>query len=67
MPDEARTSGELLFEEYLIAMEYEYEFEKTFPGRSRRPDYTVTRNGVFLFDVKDFDPVHLSSVQFTSS
>ena len=58
MADERRTSGELLFEEYLKAMEYEYEFEKSFPERSKRPDYTVTRNGVFLFDVKDFDPVH---------
>lgn len=38
------------------AMHYPYEFEKEFPGKSRRPDYTVTKNGVSLFDVKDFDP-----------
>jgi len=37
-------------------MDYPYEFEKEFPGKSKRPDYTVTKNGVFLFDVKDFDP-----------
>jgi hypothetical protein len=37
-------------------MRYPYEFEKEFPGKSKRPDYTVTKNGLFLFDVKDFDP-----------
>jgi hypothetical protein len=37
-------------------MRYPYEFEKEFPGKKKRPDYTVTRNGVFLFDVKDVDP-----------
>ena len=58
MPDETRTSGELLFQEYLKDMEYEYEFERSFPGKSKRPDYTMTRNEEFLFDVKDFDPVH---------
>src|SRR5258708_1447103 len=50
------TSGELLFQDYLDAMNYPYEFEKEFPGKTQRPDYTVTKNGVFLFDVKDFDP-----------
>ena len=50
------TLGELLFQDYLAAMGYSYEFEKPFPGRKKRPDYTVNRNGVFLFDVKDFDP-----------
>ena len=50
------TAGELLFQNYLDAMDYPYEFEKEFPGKSKRPDYTVTKNGVFLFDVKDFDP-----------
>jgi hypothetical protein len=50
------TTGELLFQDYLALMRYPYEFEKEFPGKKKRPDYTVTRNGVFLFDVKDFDP-----------
>jgi hypothetical protein len=50
------TSGELLFQQYLDAMKYPYEFEKEFSGKSQRPDYTVTKDGVFLFDVKDFDP-----------
>jgi hypothetical protein len=50
------TAGELLFQDYLDLMRYPYEFEKEFPGKKKRPDYTVTRNGVFLFDVKDFDP-----------
>ena len=36
-------------------MSYPYEFEKEFPGKSKRPDYTVTKNEVFLFDVKDFE------------
>jgi hypothetical protein len=50
------TTGELLFQEYLHAMRYPFEFEKQFPGKSKRPDYTVTTNGVHLFDVKDFSP-----------
>jgi len=50
------TAGELLFQNYLDLMGYPYEFEKEFLGKSKRPDYTVTRNGLFLFDVKDFDP-----------
>jgi hypothetical protein len=50
------TAGELLFQDYLDAMRYNYEFEKEFPGKKKRPDYTITQNGVFLFDVKDFDP-----------
>ena len=50
------TAGELFFQDYLNAMHYPYEFEKEFPGKSKRPDYTINRNGgVFLFDVKDFD------------
>jgi hypothetical protein len=50
------TAGELLFQNYLDVVRYPYEFEKEFPGRSARPDYTVKKDGVFLFDVKDFDP-----------
>jgi hypothetical protein len=50
------TSGELLFQVYLDAMDYPYEFEKEFPGKSKRPDYTVTKGEVSLFDVKDFEP-----------
>ncbi len=49
------TAGEILFEDYLKGMQYPYEFEKEFPGKSKRPDYTVTKDGdTFLFDVKDF-------------
>ncbi len=50
------TSGELDFKDYLNSMNYPYEFEKEFPGKRQRPDYTVTKNREFLFDVKDFDP-----------
>jgi len=50
------TDGELLFQDYLDAMRYEYEFEKEFPGKKKRPDYTISLNGVSLFDVKDFEP-----------
>jgi len=37
-------------------MHYPYEFEKQFPGKIKRPDYTVCMGREFLFDVKDFDP-----------
>jgi hypothetical protein len=54
------TSGELLFQDYLDAMHYPYEFEKNFPDKKKPPDYTVNRDGVFLFDVKDFEPNNVS-------
>jgi len=50
------TIGEQRFETYLEAMGYPFEFEKEYPGKQKRPDYTVTKNGTFLFDVKDADP-----------
>lgn len=58
------TTGELLFQDYLDAMHYPYEFEKEFPGKRKRPDYTITWDGVFLFDVKDFDPYMPSGFGF---
>lgn len=51
-----RTIGEQRFETYLEAMGYRFEFEKEYPGKHKRPDYTVTKNGTFLVDVKDADP-----------
>ena len=51
-----RTIGEQRFEAYLKAMQHPFEFEKEYPGKQRRPDYTVTRNGIFLLDVKNADP-----------
>jgi hypothetical protein len=51
------TDGELLFQAYLDGMHYSYEFEKQFPGKNKRPDYTIVHAGrEILFDVKDFDP-----------
>lgn len=52
-----RTIGEQRFEEYLKAMQYPFEFERTHLGKNKRPDYTVTKDGTTaLFDAKDFDP-----------
>jgi len=57
MNNESRTIGEEEFEKYLTTAGYPFEYEKVWPGKTRRPDYTLTRNGgTFLFDVKDFDP-----------
>jgi hypothetical protein len=57
MNRKTRTIGEEEFEKYLTAAGYPFEYEKVWPGKTRRPDYTVTRGGdTFLFDVKDFDP-----------
>jgi hypothetical protein len=50
-----RTAGELLFEEYLRTQgitDFEYEKERT--GKWKKPDYTVTLDREYLFDVKDF-------------
>jgi hypothetical protein len=62
------TLGELGFQSYLEALQYPYEFEREFPGKRARPDYTVTENGsLFLFDVKDFDPyAPMGFMQFDS-
>jgi len=48
-----RTIGGKKFKEYLPKMEYPFEFEQPFPGNNKRPDYTVTKDGLCLFDVKD--------------
>ena len=54
----ARTPGELLFEEYLRSQGLtDFEYEKERPGKQRRPDYSVTiEHREYLFDVKDFEP-----------
>lgn len=58
MVSDRRTIGESQFEAYLDSMKYAYEFEKEFPGKSKRPDYTVTKDGtVVICDVKDFSPL----------
>jgi hypothetical protein len=49
------TIGEERFEQYLKAMQYPFEFEKAYPGKQKRPDFTVTKDGIVLLDVKDFD------------
>ena len=55
-PDAIRTEGELLFEKYLRSQGIEFEFEKQYPGKRKRPDYSINFNGLpILFDVKDFD------------
>lgn len=56
MSEVTRTEGELHFERYLDSMRYSYEFEKTYPGRNRKPDYTINAAQIFLADVKDFEP-----------
>lgn len=38
-------------------MGYPFEFEKSYPGKSKRPDYSVTLGSTtYLLDVKDADP-----------
>ncbi|MGA2814404.1 MAG: hypothetical protein ABSG16_23655 [Candidatus Acidiferrum sp.] len=49
-----RTEGETLFEQYLNEMGYAYEFEKQFPGRAKRPDFSIQHDGEILCEVKDF-------------
>ena len=51
-----RTSGEILFEQYLESQSLPFEFEKEHAGKRKRPDYTIAWNGSpIIFDVKDFD------------
>jgi hypothetical protein len=57
VPQDGRTEGERRFESYLKAMNYPFEFEKPYPGKSKRPDYSLTMGrATYLFDVKDADP-----------
>ena len=57
MAEASRTQGEILFEQYLATQRLEFEFEKTYPGKSKRPDYAIEWNGQpIIFEVKDFDP-----------
>ncbi|MEW6127544.1 MAG: hypothetical protein AB1757_10955 [Acidobacteriota bacterium] len=51
------TKGERLFEAYLLSQGItDYEFEKTHQGKSTRPDFSVTLDREYLFEVKDFEP-----------
>lgn len=62
MCPDSRTEGERRFEAYLTAMDYAFEFEKPYPGKSKRPDYSVTLGGeTYLFDVKDAAPRWMST------
>jgi hypothetical protein len=36
VPQDNRTEGERRFEAYLKAMAYPFEFEKSYPGKSKR-------------------------------
>src|SRR5215207_2218659 len=55
------TPGEALFEEYLKSQNLsDFEYEKEWPGKKKRPDYSVViADREYLFDVKDFDYVDL--------
>ena len=61
-----RTEGERLFEEYLTSRRLQnFEYERSFRRKSKRPDYTLTvclRK--YLFDVKDFKTVATSSGRY---
>jgi hypothetical protein len=52
----AKTTGELLFEEYLHSAGItDYEFERALPESSKKPDYSFVHSGrMLLLDVKDF-------------
>lgn len=57
MANDGRTIGESQFEKYLNSMEYAYGFEKQFPRKTKKTDYTITKDAVIvLCDVKDFSP-----------
>lgn len=56
MTDSTRTSGELLFEQYLKLQNLTFDFEKEHAGKSKCPDYAIEwRGSTVLLDVKDFD------------
>jgi protein-tyrosine phosphatase len=58
--EDKRTKGERLFETYLRLQGItNYEFEKSYPGKHAKPDYSVMLDREYLFEVKDFAPTDL--------
>src|SRR6266852_2313289 len=56
-----RTPGEKVFEEYLASQGFvDVPFEKLPEGKTKPPDYTITLDRDYYFDVKDFDPVPIN-------
>jgi hypothetical protein len=52
-----RTASEAHFEEYLTEQGLPFDYEKPYPGKSKRVDYTVPIDGRnFLFEVRELDP-----------
>ena len=52
-----RTAGEIRFEQYLQSRDLHFAFEKEYPGKSQRPDYSIEWHpDPIILDVKDFDP-----------
>lgn len=52
----ARTQGETRFEQYLQSQHLPFAFEKEYPGKSKRPDYSISwQPKDVILDVKDFD------------
>lgn len=50
-----KTKGEALFEEYLCSQGITtFDYEKKYPGKKKRIDYTVLLDREYLFDAKDF-------------
>jgi hypothetical protein len=57
MSELTRTPGEIVFEKFLDFHQIPFDFEKEYPGKSKRPDYSIEWEGSpVVFDVKDFDP-----------
>lgn len=58
--EDKRTKGEQRFETYLRLQGItNYEFEKSHPGKRKRPDYSITLDREYLFEVKDFAPTDI--------
>jgi hypothetical protein len=61
-PNGARTAGEIIFQQYLAAQNLPFSFEQEYPGKSKRPDYTLRwKDKTVVFDVKDFVTQHTPS------
>lgn len=52
-----RTISEQLFENYLVSQGFiEFRYEKSFEGKSKKPDYALSIRGKeYIFDVREFD------------
>jgi hypothetical protein len=62
MANSKPTNGEQLFEQYLVSLGLQFDYEPSYPGKLKVLDYVIEWNGrPHFFEVKDFESPPLRS------